>query len=130
MAMPAQAPTTSSRHIWLPTRNQVDSASRHAISIAGTAIAIFGLQAKGVSLDQVKAVIAALGSSVNDLVVLIAALAPLYAAIKAAHTASPTQQAIAVADTGAKVITTPEIAAATPDQPNITSVTQTKVVAK
>lgn len=78
--------------MWLPTRAQVDSASRHAISIAGTAFAIFGLQAKGVSLDQVKEIIGALGSTVNDIVVLIGVLSPIYALLKATHTASPTSQ--------------------------------------
>jgi hypothetical protein len=82
--------------MWLPTRGQVDSVSRHAITIAGTAIAIFGLQAKGISLDQIKALINALGSTVNDIVVLLAALAPLYAALKAAHTASAASQVAAV----------------------------------
>lgn len=89
--------------MWLPTRAQVDSASRHAISIAGTAFAIFGLQAKGVTLDQVKEIIGALGSTVNDIVVLVAALAPIYAMLKAGHSASPTSQIQSVqtiADTG------------------------------
>lgn len=107
--------------MWLPTKAQVDSASRHAISIAGTAIAIFGLQAKGISLEQATATIQALGSTVNDVVVLIAALAPLYAMLKASHTASPTQQAKSVAATGAIVVGSPELAAATPDVPNIVS---------
>ena len=78
--------------MWLPTRPQVDSASRHAISIAGTAFAIFGLQAKGISLDQVKAVITALGNVVNDFIILIGTLAPFYALLKAASSASPTNQ--------------------------------------
>lgn len=82
--------------MWLPTQAQVDAASRHAISIAGTAIVIFGLQAKGVSLDQVKDVIGALGSTVNSIVVLLGALAPLYALLKASSTASPTSQIQAV----------------------------------
>jgi len=116
--------------MWLPTRAQVDSASRHAISIAGTAIAIFGLQAKGVSLDQVKEVIAALGSTVNDIVVLIAALAPLYAMLKASHTASPVEQAKAVEANGAVVVASPAIAAATPNSPNIVSNADMKVVSK
>lgn len=116
--------------MWLPTKAQVDSAARHAITIAGTAFAIFGLQSKGITLDQVKAVIAALGSTANDIVVLLGILAPFYAALKAAHSASPVQQAISVAATGAKVVTSPEIAAATPDQPNILSSTSMKVVTK
>ena len=116
--------------MWLPTKGQVDSASRHAISIAGTAFTIFALQNKGVTLDQVKSVIAALGSTTNDIVLLIGVLAPLYAMLKAAHTASPTQQAISVASTGAQVVTTPEIAAATPTNSNIVSSEDMKVVRK
>lgn len=82
--------------MWLPTQAQVDAASRHAISIVGTAIVIFGLQAKGINLDQVKAVINALGTVVNDLVVLAGVLAPFYAMIKAASTASHAAQINAV----------------------------------
>lgn len=80
----------------LPTKSQVDAASRHAISIAGTAIVIFGLQAKGVSVEQVTAAINALGSGVNSLVVVLAAIAPIYASIKASHSASPTSQVASV----------------------------------
>lgn len=83
--------------MWLPTRPQVDSAARHAISIAGTAIAIFGLQAKGVTIEQTTAVIQSLGSAVNDIVVLLAAIAPFYAMLKAAHSASPTSQGASLA---------------------------------
>jgi hypothetical protein len=78
--------------MWLPTRAQVDAASRHAITIAGTAVVIFGLQAKGVSVDQVTAAIQALGDSVNTLVTLLGAAGALYAAIKAGNSASPTNQ--------------------------------------
>ena len=85
--------------MWLPTKPQVDAASRHAISIAGTAIAIFGLQAKGVTIDQVTAVIQSLGSAVNDIVVLIAAVAPFYAMIKASHSANPSVQGASLAAT-------------------------------
>lgn len=80
------------RIMWLPTKAQVDAASRHAISIAGTAIVIFGLQAKGISVEQVTAAIQSLGATVNSLVLVIAALAPLYATLKASHSASPTSQ--------------------------------------
>jgi hypothetical protein len=82
--------------MWLPTKLQVDSASRHAISIAGTAIAIFGLEARGVTSEQVTAVIQSLGSLVNDTVILIGAVAPFYALLKAAHSASPASQVAAV----------------------------------
>lgn len=78
--------------MWLPTKAQVDAATRHAISIAGTAIVIFGLQAKGVSVEQVTAAINALGSGINSIVLVLAALAPIYAGLRASQSASPTNQ--------------------------------------
>lgn len=115
--------------MWLPTKSQVDAASRHAISIAGTAFVIFGLQAKGISLDQVKEIIGALGGTVNDIVVLLGTLGPLYALLKAGHTASPTQQAQAVGAAGSIVVASPALAAAT-DSPNVVSRTEVAVVQK
>jgi hypothetical protein len=84
--------------MWLPTKAQVDAASRHAISIAGTAIVIFGLQAKGLTVEQVTAAINSLGDTVNSVVVLLAAVAPLYALLKAGHSASPAVQIQTVKD--------------------------------
>jgi hypothetical protein len=115
--------------MWLPTKAQVDAAARHAITAAGTAIALFGLQARGVDIAQVTAMIQALGSTVNDLVVVAGAAGGLYAAIRASGTASPTAQAKAVAATGAVVVASPEIAAATPET-NIVSNDEVKVVPK
>ena len=114
--------------MWLPTRGQVDSVSRHAITAAGTAIGLLGLQAKGFDVAQVTAAIQALGSTVNDIVLAIGAIGAVYASLKAAHSASPVQQAISVEKTGAVVVTTPEIAQATPDSPNIVSRTEVRVV--
>lgn len=116
--------------MWLPSKGQVDTAGRYVTAVAGTAITIFGLQNKGISLDQVKGVIQALGDTVNQIAILLAAGATLYASAKGIFKSSPTQQAISVADTGAKVVTTPEIAAATPNSPNIVSETEAKVVPK
>jgi hypothetical protein len=78
--------------MWLPTKDQVDAASRHAISIAGTAVVIFGLQAKGFSAEQLAALIKSLGDTVNSAVVLIGAALPIYAALMASHKSSATQQ--------------------------------------
>ena len=86
--------------MWLPTKAQVGSASRHAITIASTAAVIFGLQAKGVNVQDITATIQALGPFVNDLVTLIGTAGATYAMLKAAHSASPTSQAIAVAEEG------------------------------
>ena len=113
----------------LPNRAQVDTAARYAGTIASTAFAIFGLQAKGITLDQVQAVIASCGTLVNDLVVLVSAVAPLYLAFRGISSSSATAQAAAVAATGAKVVTTPEIAAAVPS-PNVMSTADVKVVSK
>lgn len=115
--------------MWLPSQAQVNTAGRYAGAVAGTAFAIFGLQAKGISLDQIKALIAALGTVVNDFVILIGALGTIYAAVKGVKSSSDISQAASVAATGAKVVTTPEIAAAIPSA-NVTSNTQTQVVSK
>lgn len=115
--------------MWLPTQAQINTAGRYATVIASTAIGIFGLQAKGFSLDQVKDVIAALGSVINNILILVSAVAAVYASVKGVSSSSPTNQAAAVAATGAKVVTTPEIAAAIPSS-NVTSSTETKVVSK
>lgn len=78
--------------MWLPTKAQVDAASRHAITAAGVAVTIFGLQAKGVSMDNVKTLIESLGTTANTIIQLIAAAGVLYGSIKAANSASPTNQ--------------------------------------
>ena len=80
----------------LPTQAQVRTAGRYAGTIAGTAFVIFGLQAKGFDLDQIKAAIAALGNVVNDIVILLAALAPILAAVKGVASSSSTGQAAAI----------------------------------
>ena len=116
--------------MWLPTKAQVDAASRHAITAVGVAVTIFGLQAKGVDIAKVTEVIQALGSTVNNLVVVAGTMAGLYAALKASSTASPTAQAKAVTDAGAVVVGSHELAAATPDNPNIVSRDEVKVVPK
>lgn len=82
--------------MWLPTKEQVNTAGRYAGAIAGTAFAIFGLQAKGFSLDEVKAAIAALGTVINDIVVLIGVLGPIYVAARGVSSSSPTGQAAAI----------------------------------
>lgn len=78
--------------MWLPTKAQVDAASRHAITAAGVAVTIFGLQAKGVSMEQVTSLINSLGSTINTLVQLLGAAAVVYGGIKAANSASPSNQ--------------------------------------
>jgi hypothetical protein len=82
--------------MWLPSQAQVNTAGRYATAIAGTAFAIFGLQAKGISLDQIKTVISALGTVVNDTVILIGAAGTVYAAVKGISTSSNSGQAAAI----------------------------------
>lgn len=116
--------------MWLPTRAQVDAVSRHAITVGGTAVVLLGLQAKGLDVNKIKEIIQALGESVNSIVVLLGALAPLYALLRASHLASAVEQAKSVEATGAVVVTTHEIAAATPNSPNIVSSDEVKVVSR
>lgn len=113
----------------LPTQAEVNAASRHVISAIGGAVIMFGLSTK-INIDTVTNAVNALGSITNNIVILVGILAPLYAGWKATHSASPTQQAISLEKQGAVVITTPEIAKATPDSPNIVSQDQVKVVPK
>jgi len=82
--------------MWLPTKAQVDAASRHGITAVGVAVTIFGLQAKGVDMNNVKALIESLGSTVNTILQLVAAIGVVYGGIKAANSASPTSQIASV----------------------------------
>lgn len=84
--------------MWLPTKAQVDAASRHAMTAAGVAVAIFGLQAKGISVEQVQGAIRALGDTVNTILILLGAAGGLYASLKAGSSASPTSQIAKVAE--------------------------------
>lgn len=113
----------------LPTQNQVNTGIRYATAIAGTAITIFGLQAKGITFDQVKALIQALGDVVNYLVIALTSAGALWASIKGVSSASPASQAASLTASvpGTVVVTTPEIAAATPNAPNVISNTETQL---
>lgn len=113
----------------LPTPDQVNAATRHAISAAGGAIIMFGLSSK-INIDSLTAVINSLGSIINNLVLIVGIVAPIVAGYYASKSASPVAQAAAVEKTGAVVIASPEIAAATPDSPNVLSNTEVKVISK
>lgn len=82
--------------MWLPTKLQVDAVSRHAITAASVAFTIFGLQAKGVSMADVTSLINSLGATVNTILQVIAAVGVIYGGLKAANSASPTNQIAAV----------------------------------
>lgn len=80
----------------LPSQAQVNTAGRYAGAVIGTAFTIFGLQAKGISLDQVNGLITALGTVVNDGVIVIGMLMPLYVTIKGIISSSANGQAAAL----------------------------------
>lgn len=80
----------------LPTQAQVNTAARYASVIAATMFGLLNLQALGVTLDQIKAVIEALGSTVNSILTLLSAAAALYAAYKGVKGSSPTGQAASI----------------------------------
>lgn len=82
--------------MWMPTKPQIDAASRHVITAVGVAVTIFGLQAKGVDMNQVKVVIESMGATVNTIIQLVAAAGVLYGGIKAANSASPVNQIASV----------------------------------
>jgi hypothetical protein len=91
-----RASTSLEIQMGLPSQAQVNTAARYAGTIAGTAFAIFGLQAKGFSLDQIKIIISDLGNLANDFIILIAAVAPIYATIRGISSSSPTGQAASI----------------------------------
>jgi hypothetical protein len=88
----------------LPSQAQVNTAGRYSLAIAGTAISIFGLQAKGISLDQVKLIIAALGDAINNIVILVSAIGVLYASIKGVTNSSGSGQAAALGGNAATIV--------------------------
>lgn len=90
--------------MWLPTQAQVNTAGRYAGMAAGAAIVVLGLQNKGVSLDQVKAIIGAGGTVVNDLVTLIGTILALYTAIRGVSSSSPTGQAASIGANSATIV--------------------------
>ncbi len=84
--------------MWLPTKKQIDTATRYATVAAGTAFTLLGLQAKGISLDQLKAMISALGDTASTIVQLLAVAGALYASVKGTVLSSPTNQIQSVND--------------------------------
>lgn len=118
--------------MWLPTQAQVNAATRHAASAAGGAILVFGLSTK-IDPDTVAKVIAQTGTVINDVIVLIGLVSPLIAGYFASRSASPTSQAVSLTKDGppgTMVVTSAEIAKATPEAPNVVSSDDVKVVIK
>ena len=113
----------------LPTQSQVNAATRNIASAAGGAILMFGLATK-VDPDTINSIIAATGTLVNDAIVLIGLVGPIIASWYASHSATPVAQAVSLEKQGAIVVASPEIAAATPNSPNVLSSLEVKVVPK
>jgi len=78
--------------MWLPSKKQVDAATRYAGVAAGTAFTIFGLQAKGFDLQRVMSLITQLGDTVNTIVPAVSAVAAFYLSTRGVISASPTNQ--------------------------------------
>jgi hypothetical protein len=105
----------------LPERPQVDAAFRYAVVIVGTTVTLLGLQNRGIYLDQIKVVIKDLGEVANSTLTFLSSAAAVYAAYRGFNASSLASQSAALEKQGAVVVTTPEIAAATPDSPNVVS---------
>jgi hypothetical protein len=80
----------------MPSQAQINTAGRYAGAIAGTAFTIFGLQAKGISLDQVKLAISELGSVANDIILFTGTAVTLYGSIKGVLSSSSKGQAASI----------------------------------
>lgn len=78
----------------LPNPQQVKNIVGHIGTAAGTAIVLFGLQAKGVDPAKVTMAITALGDVINTAVIAIGAIGGVWAAIAAA-TGSSTSNVVA-----------------------------------
>jgi hypothetical protein len=90
--------------MWLPTQAQINTAGRYSGAILGTAVTIFGLQAKGISVEQIQQAIAAAGTVVNDIIILIGTIAPVYAAVKGILSSSKTGQAAAIGANSSTIV--------------------------
>lgn len=118
--------------------NQYKAAGKHVASyIAGgvsMAVAFHFLiptDAAGIN-DNLNHIYSGVEQIVVGITGLIGILTPIYTTWKASRNASPAGQAasLTAAVPGTKIVTTPEIAAATPQSPNVISSTEVKVVSK
>jgi hypothetical protein len=81
--------------MWLPTQAQVNAFTRHLASGTAGAVLILGLGSK-IDTAALTQAIAAAGTVVNDVVVVIGLAAPLIAGLYAGKTASPQAQSAAM----------------------------------
>lgn len=115
--------------MWLPTQVQVNAATRNIAAAAGGAILMLGLSTK-IDTTMLTALINAMGAVAGSVVTVVGLVAPLWAAYKAAQSASAKSQAASITKTepGTVVVTTQAIAEATPNSPNVVSADDHKVV--
>lgn len=76
----------------LPTQSEVNAATRHVGTAVGVAVTIFGLQAKGIDMAAVKTVIESMGTTINTIIQLVAAIGVVYGGIQATRSASTSNQ--------------------------------------
>lgn len=98
----------------LPERPQVASLVSHAVVVAGTTLALLGLQNRGIYLDQIKVVIKDLGEVANSVVMVLSAAAAVCATYKGFNASSPASQSEALRKQGAVVVDSPH-SDSTPD---------------
>lgn len=118
--------------------NQAEAAGKHLASATAGAIALavgYHFLAPSQVLtdvpDNINHIVSGLEETAKGIAGLVSAITLVYTAIKSATKASPVSQAISLEKIpGTVVITTPEIAKATPDSPNVISNTEVKVVPK
>lgn len=89
--------------MWLPTQAQVNAFTRHLASVAGGAVLVLGLGSK-IDTAALTQAIAAAGTVVNDIVVLVGVAAPLIAGLYASRTASPSKQAAALGGSSSTIV--------------------------
>jgi hypothetical protein len=89
--------------MWLPTQAQVSAFTRHLASVAAGAGLVLGLGSK-VDTAALTQAIAAAGTVVNDVVILITVATPIVAGLYASRTASPTAQAAALGSSSSTIV--------------------------
>lgn len=118
----------------MPSQTQINSAVRYSTAIASSIVAtmavVLHLQNQGIYLDNIKAIIDGIGGLATSLVQIVTGCLAIFAAVRGFMAASPIAQAQAVESRGNIVVASPEVAAATPDNPNIVSRDEVKVVPK
>lgn len=118
----------------LPSQTQINAAVRYSTaivsSIIGTVAVVLHLQNQGIYLEGAKTIIDGMGAVAIAVVQIATVVTAIVAAVKGIMAANPTQQAKSLESQGNIIIASPEMAAATPDNPNIVSRDEVKVVPK